>query len=110
MRPNAIDANTNIAHAVRQATHPLTGAPLEFQGRVNFWNVRDHQMAETLEHLMAHVNRQVTQTKLVVWDHNSQLGDARATHMGRAGEWNGGQLVRERYGKEAVLVGFTTYT
>ena len=47
--------------------------------------------------------------KVVVWAHNSHLGDARATQMGERGEWNVGQLVRERYGRDAVLVGFTTY-
>jgi len=45
-----------------------------------------------------------------LWAHNSHLGDARATEMGRQGEWNVGQLVRERHGREAVLIGFTTYT
>jgi erythromycin esterase-like protein len=81
-----------------------------FQGRVSSWNVRDRHMAETLEQLMTHMDRQGTPTKLVVWEHNSHLGDARATDMGKGDEWNVGQLVRDRYGKEAVLVGFTTYT
>jgi len=45
----------------------------------------------------------------VVWEHNSHLGDARATEIGDAGEFNVGQLVRERYGDESVLVGFTTH-
>jgi erythromycin esterase-like protein len=46
---------------------------------------------------------------VVVWEHNSHLGDARATDMGAAGELNVGQLVRQRYGDDAVLVGFSTY-
>ncbi|HYE73038.1 MAG TPA: erythromycin esterase family protein, partial [Blastocatellia bacterium] len=41
---------------------------------------------------------------------NLHLGDARATEMGEQGEWKVGQLVRERYGNDAVLVGFSTYT
>jgi erythromycin esterase-like protein len=45
---------------------------------------------------------------VVVWAHNSHLGDARATEMGHRGELNVGQLVRERFGDEALLVGFTT--
>ncbi|MBD2259332.1 erythromycin esterase family protein [Pseudanabaena sp. FACHB-2040] len=81
-----------------------------FQGRVDSWNVRDRHMAETLEQLMAHLGRQGMSNKIVVWEHNSHIGDARATDMGQIGEWNVGQLVRERHGKEAVLVGFTTYT
>jgi erythromycin esterase-like protein len=80
-----------------------------FQDRVSSWNVRDRHMAETLNALMAHLSKHQTQAKLVVWEHNSHLGDARATEMGDGGELNVGQLVRERYGREAVLIGFTTY-
>jgi erythromycin esterase-like protein len=81
-----------------------------FQGRVSSWNLRDRHMADTLDALVAHLDRRGGQTRAVVWAHNSHLGDARATDMGRIGEWNVGQLVREKYGPEAVLVGFTTYT
>ena len=49
-------------------------------------------------------------SKIVVWAHNSHLGDARATEMGEQGELNVGQLVRENYGDDAVLLGFTTYS
>ena len=44
-----------------------------------------------------------------MWEHNSHIGDARATEMTDRGEVNVGQLVRERYKSEAVLIGFTTY-
>jgi erythromycin esterase-like protein len=82
-----------------------------FRGRVSSWNLRDRHMAETLDALVAHLARQSGGTpKVVVWEHNSHLGDARATQMGEAGEWNVGQLVREGHGSSAVLVGFTTYT
>jgi erythromycin esterase-like protein len=80
-----------------------------FQSRVSSWNVRDQHMAETLNALLAHLAKRRPQAKLVVWEHNSHLGDARATHMGDGGELNVGQLVRERYGRKAVLIGFTTY-
>jgi erythromycin esterase-like protein len=80
-----------------------------FQGRVSSWNVRDQHMAETLNALMAHLSRRHSKAKIVVWEHNSHLGDARATQMGESGELNVGQLVRERYGREAVLIGFSTY-
>lgn len=80
-----------------------------FRGQVSSWNLRDRHMAETLDALMTHLRSQGQQAKIVVWEHNSHLGDARATQMGEAGELNVGQLVRQRYGKEAVLVGFTTY-
>jgi erythromycin esterase-like protein len=81
-----------------------------FRGRVSSWNLRDRHMAETLEALIAHLERRGTSAKVVVWEHNSHIGDARATAMGDAGEWNVGQLTRERFGNEAVLVGFSTYT
>lgn len=82
-----------------------------FRGRVSSWNLRDQHMAETLEALVAHLDAQGGRNaKAIVWAHNSHLGDARATEMGERGEWNLGQLVRERYGREAMLVGFSTHS
>jgi erythromycin esterase-like protein len=81
-----------------------------FRGRVSSWNLRDRHMAETLEALIRHFDRNGGHSRIVVWEHNSHIGDARATSMGDSGEWNVGQLVRERFGHEAVLVGFTTYS
>jgi erythromycin esterase-like protein len=66
-------------------------------------------MVETLEALATHLNRQTGQSKIAVWAHNSHLGDARATEMSRRGELNVGQLVREQYGRQAALIGFTTH-
>jgi erythromycin esterase-like protein len=80
-----------------------------FRGRVSSWNLRDAHMVETLESLHAFLGTQNSHSKIVVWEHNSHLGDARATRMGQEGEWNVGQLVRERHGRDAVLIGFTTY-
>jgi erythromycin esterase-like protein len=80
-----------------------------FHGRVSSWNLRDRHMAETLEALMAHLDRSPGGPKIVVWAHNSHLGDARATDMGRRGELNVGQLVREKHGRDSVLIGFTTH-
>jgi erythromycin esterase-like protein len=81
-----------------------------FRGRVSSWNLRDRHMADTLDALVAHLDRHGGSTKVVVWAHNSHLGDARATQMGEEGEWNVGQLVRERHDAEARLIGFTTHT
>lgn len=80
-----------------------------FLSDVSSWNLRDRHMAETLEALIAHLSRQGDRAKVAVWEHNSHLGDARATQMGQRGELNVGQLVRERYGRDAVLIGFTTH-
>jgi erythromycin esterase-like protein len=76
---------------------------------VSSWNLRDRHMMETLEALEQHLGREGGPAKIAVWAHNSHLGDARATEMGRRGEINIGQLTRERYGKDAVLIGFTTH-
>ncbi len=81
-----------------------------FRGRVSSWNLRDRHMAETIDALAAHLESQGQAAKIVVWAHNSHLGDARATEMSDAGELNVGQLVRERYGGECALIGFSTYT
>ena len=81
-----------------------------YQSDVSSWNLRDRHMAETLGELERHLWRGNERPKIVVWAHNSHLGDARATEMGeQRGELNLGQLVRERQGRDAVLVGFTTH-
>jgi erythromycin esterase-like protein len=88
------------------------------------WNLRDRHMVDTLEALAGHLGRQPrslserrqasarqrgAEARVVVWAHNSHLGDARATEFADRGELNVGQLVRERYGDRCRLVGFTTY-
>jgi erythromycin esterase-like protein len=80
-----------------------------FQSRVSSWNKRDRHMAETLEALATYLGSHSQPSKIVVWEHNSHLGDARATELGAGGELNVGQLVRECHGGQALLVGFTTY-
>ena len=81
-----------------------------FRGRVESWNLRDRHMAETLAALVNHLNAQGQTAKVAVWEHNSHLGDARATYMADYGELNVGQLIRQEYRDEARLIGFTTYT
>ncbi|MFE9206332.1 erythromycin esterase family protein [Micromonospora sp. NPDC007230] len=71
------------------------------------WNVRDRHMDDTLDRLLRHYG---PAAKGVVWAHNTHVGDARATDMTDAGEVNIGQLARERYGADqVVLVGFGTH-
>lgn len=81
-----------------------------FGGRVSSWNLRDQHMVDTITALANHLRRQGIDPKIVVWEHNSHLGDARATEMGQSGELNVGQLMRERYGDDVRSAGFTTYT
>jgi erythromycin esterase-like protein/predicted phosphoribosyltransferase len=80
------------------------------RGRSDSWNLRDRHMMDTLNDLLSFLDRTRPGSRLVVWAHNSHLGDARATQMGHQGELNLGQLARGRFGAGAVLVGFTTYT
>ncbi|SFD21275.1 erythromycin esterase family protein [Massilia yuzhufengensis] len=80
-----------------------------FRGRISSWNLRDSHMAETLDALARHLSRDGAPARIVVWEHNSHIGDARATEIGRQGEWNVGELARKAYGDDACLIGFTTY-
>ncbi len=80
-----------------------------YRGRVSSWNLRDAHMVETLLALERHLADSGPPPKMVVWAHNSHLGDASATEMGRQGEWNVGELAREHWGQDAMLVGFSTY-
>jgi erythromycin esterase-like protein len=81
-----------------------------FRGGVTSWNLRDQHMAETLDELVAYLERTGGPARVAVWEHNSHLGDNRATELGQAGQLNVGQLVRERHGDETMIVGFSTYT
>jgi len=80
-----------------------------FLEEVSSWNLRDRHMGETLDALVSLLGRKGRHAKVAVWEHNSHLGDARATEMGQRGELNVGQLAREKYAEEAVLIGFTTH-
>ncbi|OBG93768.1 hypothetical protein A5697_03825 [Mycobacterium sp. E3251] len=83
-----------------------------FSGRVTSWNLRDKHMAQTLEALLKHLDRHqdIPSARIVVWAHNSHVGDARATEVWADGQLTLGQLVRQRHGDEARLIGFSTYT
>jgi erythromycin esterase-like protein len=81
-----------------------------FRREVSSWNLRDTHMMESLVALANHLSKGRQPAKVIVWAHNSHLGDARATQMGERGELNLGQLSRQRFAKEAVLIGFTTYS
>jgi len=83
-----------------------------FSSRDQSWNQRDSHMADTLEQLQAHLSAKLQRpARIVVWAHNSHLGDARHTEMGWDGQLNVGQLMRERCGEEQVFIlGFTTHS
>ena len=83
-----------------------------FGTRVTSWNLRDRHMAQTLDALLAHLDRHPDgrPARIVVWANNSHVGDARATEVGADGQLTLGQLAREQHGSAVRLIGFTTYT
>ena len=79
-----------------------------YYGGAESWNLRDTHMFETLDHLLA---AKEADAKAIVWAHNSHIGDARHTDMGKSREeLNIGQLARERWGDDVALIGFGTHT
>ena len=79
-----------------------------YYGAHESWNLRDRHMFDTLDRILA---LRGPKSKIVVWAHNSHIGDARYTEMGATrGELNIGQLCRERFGGDAALIGFGTHT
>jgi len=81
-----------------------------FESRAGSWNLRDRHMNETLTALEQFLVAQGSSPRVVVWAHNSHLGDASATEMAARGELNLGQLTRRRLDRDARLVGFTTHS
>jgi len=79
-----------------------------YYGGAESWNLRDTHMFETLENLLA---AKGPEAKAIVWAHNSHIGDARHTDMGLTrNELNIGQLCREKFGRDAALIGFGTHS
>jgi len=82
-----------------------------FGGRVNTWNLRDEHMADTLDALLDHLDHDGPGlSRIVVWAHNSHVGDARATEMWADGQTTLGTLARERHCDGARLIGLSTYS
>jgi erythromycin esterase-like protein len=79
---------------------------LMVHGGATTWNLRDHHMVDVLNRLLRHLG---PDAKAILWEHNTHIGDFRATYEGRTGHVNVGQLVREQYGEESFAVGFGTY-
>jgi erythromycin esterase-like protein len=100
---SALDVTQNAAVAVEAERYYR----VMIRGDRESWNIRDRHMAETIGRLDAHHG---PHARGLVWEHNTHVGDARATDMRRAGMVNVGQLVRERYGADEVgLVGFASH-
>jgi erythromycin esterase-like protein len=81
-----------------------------FDPGVNTWNVRDRHMVEVCLALRKHLAETGRSDRIVIWAHNSHLGDNRATRFAREGQVNVGQLLRQELGDETRIVGFSTHT
>jgi erythromycin esterase-like protein len=105
----SFDGDPEARFSAEQNAAVVAGAERYYRamvgGSTQSWNVRDVHMVDTLDRLLGHAGG-----KAVVWEHNTHVGDARATDMAAAGMVNVGQLLRERHGTDAVvLVGFGGY-
>ena len=71
------------------------------------WNIRDRHMAETVNRLMEFHGED---SKIIIWEHNTHIGDARATDMKRSGLINVGQIIKDEHYREGVYrIGFGSY-
>jgi erythromycin esterase len=106
-----LDEDPESGLDARQNAEVLAGAERYYRAMVaadaQSWNIRDHHMADTLDRLLAHHG---PGAKAVVWEHNTHVGDARATSMAEHGMVNVGQLVRRHHAADGVvIVGFAGY-
>ena len=78
------------------------------RGDPDSWNIRNRHMFETLEELTDHLTKRLGRPpRIVVWAHNAHIGNARATEMHKRGEFNIGQLIKDKYRDESLLIGIT---
>jgi erythromycin esterase-like protein len=111
-RPAEVDGDGSDGHFVaEQNALVVKNAEAYYRSMVRAndesWNIRDRHMAETLDRLLNHHG---SEARVIVWEHNTHIGDARFTDMAGEGMVNIGQLARERYGEEnVVLVGFGSH-
>lgn len=106
------DALTEAEFVALQNAYVVANAETYYRtaarSNASSWNVRDYHMAGTMDRLL---KQHGDGTKMIIWEHNTHVGDARATDMADAGMINIGQLARETYGDENVyIIGFSTYS
>jgi erythromycin esterase len=111
LKAQSLDGDREAGFNTEQNALIAVNAEKYYRAMMSFdnesWNVRDRHMMETLDRLLTFHGKGA---KGIVWEHNTHIGDARATDMKRAGMVNIGQLAREQYGTNNVyLVGFGTY-
>lgn len=95
------------ARLVKNAEHYYRAL---FEARAITWNIRDEHMMETVHNLLTFLeSKHQEPAKIIIWAHNSHIGDARATEMSDRNEINLGQLVRERFHAASFHLGFSTH-
>lgn len=105
------DSDQEAVFSTQQNAYVAVNAEKYYRAMIEFgpesWNIRDRHMADTLDRLLVHYGKG---SKAVIWEHNTHIGDARATSMSRRGLLNIGQVIREKYDEDnVVLVGFGSY-
>jgi erythromycin esterase-like protein len=107
----AEDAQFEAEQNARVVAHAEEYYRMMYLRGVSTWNLRDTHMADTLDALAAHLERRGRSGKIIVWAHNSHVGDSAAmSHRAQRNEITLGHLCRERHRRDTVLVGFTTYS
>jgi erythromycin esterase-like protein len=105
----AEDAQFEVEQNARLVAHAEEYYRAMYIGDVSTWNLRDTHMADTLDAIAGHLDKRGQPGKIVVWAHNSHVGDSAAmAHRAERDEITLGHLCRERH-DDTVLVGFTTY-
>jgi erythromycin esterase-like protein len=94
--------NARLVRDAERYSRALSG------GRAASWNLRDAHMADTVQALAVHLGDRRAPARIVVWAHNSHLGDARATEMAERGEHSVCALLRERHPGDVIAIGLTT--
>lgn len=105
------DSDQEAVFSTQQNAYVAVNAEKYYRSMIEFgpesWNIRDRHMADTLDRLLLHHGEG---SKAIIWEHNTHIGDARATSMSKRGLINIGQVIREKYDEEnVVLVGFGSY-
>ncbi|MES2140291.1 MAG: erythromycin esterase family protein [Bacteroidota bacterium] len=113
VRKNMISYNTDheAVMSAEQNAHVIVNAERYYRAMVKpgpeSWNIRDHHMVDTLNRL---IKFHGPESKAIIWEHNTHIGDARATDMVREGTVNVGQLLNEQHKDDGVFsVGFGSY-
>ena len=113
VRADGVTASEELFYAERNAWSVRNAEEYYrtmFRGQVPSWNLRDTHMADTLDALIAHLERQHdAPARVVVWAHNSHVGDSDATETGAHGQLTLGRLARRRHGHHCRLIGLTTH-